>query len=73
MLTDDDTSNTTSDYCDDFANDDPAIISEGQIERISNILERWVTDGGFRDTSANIGKLAQQTGVSRIRLSQYFD
>ena len=73
VLTDDDTSNTTSDYCDDFANDDPAIISEGQIERISNILERWVTDGGFRDTSANIGKLAQQTGVSRIRLSQYFD
>ena len=73
VLTDDDTSNTTSDYCDDFANDDPAIISEGQIERISNILERWVTDGGFRETSANIGKLAQQTGVSRIRLSQYFD
>ena len=73
VLTDDDTSNTTSDYYDDFANDDPATISEGQIERISNILERWVTDGGFRDSSANIGKLAQQTGVSRIRLSQYFD
>lgn len=73
VLTDDETNNTTSDYYDDFANDDPATISEGQIERISNILERWVTDGGFRDSSANIGKLAQQTGVSRIRLSQYFD
>lgn len=73
VLTDDDNCNTSSNYYDDFANDDPATISEGQIERISNILERWVTDGGFRDTSANIGKLAQQTGVSRIRLSQYFD
>ena len=73
VLTEDETYGNASDYYNELADDDPTTISTGQIERISNILEQWVANGGFRDSSANIGKLSQQTGISRIRLSQYFD
>lgn len=73
VLTEDETYGTASDNYNELANDDPTTISTGQIEKISNILEQWVANGGFRDCSANIGKLSQQTGISRIRLSQYFD
>ena len=73
VLTEDETYGNASDYYNELADDDPTTMSTGQIERISNILEQWVANGGFRDSSANIGKLSQQTGISRIRLSQYFD
>ena len=73
VLTEDETYGNASDYYNELADDDPTTISTGQIEKISIILGQWVANGGFRDSSANIGKLSQQTGISRIRLSQYFD
>lgn len=73
VLTEDETYGNASDYYNELADDDHTTISTGQIEKISIILGQWVANGGFRDSSANIGKLSQQTGISRIRLSQYFD
>lgn len=71
VLNEDDADTSTADN--DIINDDPTTVSQQQAVQISEILEQWTADGGFRDTSANISKLAQQTGISRIRLSQYFD
>lgn len=74
VLDEDDANNTATDnISQDIINDDPTTVSAQQAEQISEILAQWVADGGFRDTSANISKLAQQTRISRIRLSQYFD
>lgn len=74
VLDEDDANNTATDnISQNIINDDPTTVSAQQAEQISEILAQWVADGGFRDTSANISKLAQQTRISRIRLSQYFD
>ena len=74
VLDEDDANNTATDNISpNIINDDPTTVSAQQAEQISEILAQWVADGGFRDTSANISKLAQQTRISRIRLSQYFD
>lgn len=42
-------------------------------ERISMLLNRWVCEGGFRDTTMNMAKLAQQLYISRRDLSRYFE
>lgn len=42
------------------------------MQEISDALDRWIADGGFRDTTANIAKLAKLTHVEREELSLFF-
>lgn len=42
-------------------------------EKISVALNKWVEEGGFRDSSANISKVSREVFLSRRELSEYFD
>lgn len=42
-------------------------------EKISMALNKWVEEGGYRDSSANISKVSREVFLSRRELSEYFD
>lgn len=42
-------------------------------DKISMALDKWVKEGGFRDSSANISKVSREVFLSRRDLSEYFD
>ena len=42
-------------------------------EKISMALNKWVKDGGYRDSSTNISKVSREVYLSRRELSEYFD
>lgn len=42
-------------------------------EKISVALNKWVEEGGYRDSSANISKVSREVFLSRRELSEYFD
>ena len=47
-------------------------VDSARMQEISDALDRWIADGGFRDTTANIAKLAKLTHVEREELSLFF-
>lgn len=47
-------------------------VDSARMQEISDALNRWIADGGFRDTTANIAKLAKLTHVEREELSLFF-
>lgn len=52
--------------------DASSVMSSVRADAIKEKLASWVEDGGFRDSVANIGKLAQQTGIPRAELTLFF-
>lgn len=40
---------------------------------IDTLIDRWIAEGGFRDTTVNMAKLAMQLSISRRDLSRYFE
>lgn len=47
-------------------------MPSARAEAIREKLAAWVEGGGYRDSVANIGKLAQQTGIQREELTAFF-
>lgn len=42
-------------------------------EKVGLALDKWVKDGGYRDSSTNISKVSREVYLSRRELSEYFD
>lgn len=42
-------------------------------EKVSMALDKWVKEGGYRDSSTNISKVSREVCFSRRELSEYFD
>lgn len=47
-------------------------FSENKIKMIDEALLKWISNGGFRDSSANIVTLAESTSIRRQDLTIYF-
>lgn len=42
-------------------------------EKVGMALDKWVKEGGYRDSSTNISKVSREVFLSRRELSEYFD
>ena len=42
-------------------------------EKVGMALDKWVKEGGYRDSSTNISKVSREVYLSRRELSEYFD
>lgn len=47
-------------------------VSDSRMLQIEDVLNRWIAEGGFRDPTINIGRLAQITSLPRADLSLFF-
>lgn len=56
--------------CDSATN---AHLSEEKIQRISELLDRWRADRGYRDSTVNMLTLSRSLGIAKGDLTQYFD
>lgn len=54
------------------SSDAPAAPSESQMLHVEGVLNKWIAEGGFRDPTINIGRLAQITSLPRAELSLFF-
>lgn len=50
----------------------PMPSADSMMQHIEAVLNQWIADGGFRDPTINIGRLAQLTSLQRADLSLFF-
>lgn len=74
-----DTIDNIPDYAEEKTQPDNSVIhpdaddESATYKNIDTLINRWIAEGGFRDTTVNMAKLAMQLCISRRDLSRYFD
>ena len=73
---DEDVSNEESCGADDDSDNkekESVLYPAEMAEKVGMALDKWVKEGGYRDSSTNISKVSREVYLSRRELSEYFD